>query len=467
MRELLNDAVQRAVRMGAAFADARGGEVHSTSICAQDGRIHDLSVSQSRGFAVRVLVDGAWGFATAASDSAEELRRCVDDAVSMARAAAGSVAEPAKVASAQPVEAVSKLPFKIDPTTVPLSERAQVVASFEERLRKHHDAIVNTVVYYDDSSGTVELVSSNGTYVRWENLWSRISCLATASDGQTRQLAYDGKSLPAGWEVVSELDVDEFAGGVAQRAVDLLKAAEPPAGTMTVVLDPDITGLLTHEAFGHNCEADLVWAGESIVAGKEGQQVAATCITIVDDPTLPGHNGTIEYDDEGVPARKHVLVKDGILLGEYLHSLETAAHFGVEPNGAGRAGGYTKVPVPRMSNTFIEPGDADLDALIAEVDRGLMLCRSRGGYVDTARGHFTFMVETGYEINGGKLGQQIRNCTLSGYTLETLQQVLGVSRHFELQDSGTCGKKGQGVRVSLGGPHLLVKELTVGGSRVE
>jgi TldD protein len=466
MRELLEEMIGRATKGGGEFADVRAGLGNSTSVTAEDGRIHRCTSSSSRGVGLRVLVKGAWGFAQADSHEAEDLRRCVEDALAMARAASGHVEAAIEVAEVEPIEATSRYPVRIDPAEVPLAERVKTVAAFEERARKHHAAIVNTVVSYHDGSGVTELVNSFGTYVRWEAAQCSLYVTATAANELTRQMSLDGIARPAGWEVVADADMDAMAGGAAQRAVELLDALEPPAGTMPVIVDPGMTGLITHEAFGHNCEADLVWAGESIVAGKEGQQVAVPEVTIVDDPTWDWNNGSYEYDDEGVPARKRVLVADGVLT-EYLHNLETAAHFKAAPNGAARAASRRVAPVPRMSNTFIAAGKDSLDDLIGAVDRGVMIIGERGGYVDTARGHFSFSAESGYEIENGKLGRQLRNCTLTGYTLETLQQVLGVSKEFGLINRGSCGKKGQGVRVSVGGPYLYIRELTVGGSRMD
>lgn len=465
MRELLEEIVGRAVKGGASFADIRAGNGRGTAVTAEDGRIHRCSSRTSLGVGLRVLVEGAWGFAQADSHEPEVLRRCLDDALAMAKAASSHVVEPAKVAEVEPIEAVSHYPVRIDPSSVPLSERVNTIAAFEERARKHDASIVNTVVHYHDGSGTTELCNSFGTYVRWEAAQCSLYVTATAANELTRQMALDGVARPAGWEVVADVDMDAMAGGVATRAVELLDAVEPPAGMMPVIVDPGMTGLITHEAFGHNCEADLVWAGESIVAGKEGQMVAVPAVTVIDDPTLGWNNGSFEYDDEGVPARKRVLVQDGVL-NEYLHNLETAAHFGVKPNGAARAASRRVAPVPRMSNTFIAAGKDKLEDLVSDVKRGVMVVGDRGGYVDTARGHFSFSAESGYEIEDGKLGRKLRNCTLTGYTLETLQQVLGVSEEFELINRGSCGKKGQGVRVSVGGPNLYIRELTVGGSRV-
>lgn len=466
MRELLESLVQRGVQAGAQFMDVRAGTWHGASVTTEDGRTRRCSTFANRGAGLRVLVGGAWGFASTDSHDPAALRAALDEALAMARAASPHVAQPARVAEAPPVEAFSVPPVRVPPDSIPLRDRVATVATFEERLRKHHPAIVNTIVNYSDGGGVIELVNTFGTYVRWEASTCSLYVTAVAADETTRQFAFTGYASPCGFELVADLDPEEVAGSTAQRAVDLLSAVEPPAGAMPVIVDPEITGLIVHEAFGHNCEADHVWAGESIVAGREGQQVAAPCVTIVDDPTWDWHNGSFEYDDEGVPGRRHVLVQDGVL-SEYLYDLEMAAHFGVAPNGAARAGSYLDRPMPRMSNTFVQPGDADLDDLIASVDKGVLICGDRGGYVDTTRGHFTFFAETGFEIINGRRGRQLRNCTLSGYTLETLRGVLGLSRDFGVADRGTCGKHGQGVRVSLGGPHMLVREITIGGSRVE
>ncbi len=464
IEEMLHELVQEALRAGAEFCDARAGAGEGTRIMVQDGRVHESSTSSAQALSIRVLLRGGWGIASTERLEPDAARETLRAAISLAKAASEVVCEPGKVAEVEPLQRDVIVKCQVPPSSVPLAERVKKAAELEERARKHHKSIVNTVLHYRDATAHGVLVNSFGTVVRWNRARCLVGLQVTAASEETRQTASNGLSLPGGWEVVRDMDPDEFSGRPAQRAVELLEAAPAPSGPMTVIMDPEITGLFIHEAFGHNCEADLVWSGTSIVAGKRGQKVAAECVTVIDDPTLPGHNGSYEVDDEGVPAQRHVLVQDGVLVG-WLHSLETAALLGERPNGAGRAESVTATPIPRMSNTFVAAGDAALDDLIAEVESGVYLIGARHGYVDPTRGHFNFFVETGYEIENGKLGRQIRNCALTGYTLETLLGVLGVSREFKLDDRGMCGKAGQGVPVSTGGPHVLVREMTVGGLR--
>jgi TldD protein len=286
----------------------------------------------------------------------------------------------------------------------------------------------------------------------------------TAADGSERQHSGRGRAGRRGFELVQELDAEEFAGQTADRAVALLSAEPAPSGKFDVVIDPLICGLLVHEAFGHNSEADAVWTGNSILEGKLGQKVASELVTITDDPTLPDLNGSFEYDHEGVPGRRHVIVENGVLTG-YLHSLETAARLGMEPNGCARAQGHQDVPIVRMSNTAIEPGDWSLAEMIAETKRGLFLSGGAWGYVYTAAGQFTCNVEQAFLIENGELTTHYRNVCISGLTLETLSNVWAVGNDLKFELGGTCGKDGQAAAVDSGGPHVAIRDVVVGGQQ--
>jgi len=465
MRELIENTLKRAKRKGAQFADLRIVEGSQTAVKVEDGRADKISHSTVNGAGLRVLVNGAWGFAPTNEISSEALQQCADDAISMAGAASSSVTERGVVAEVEPVEAKVSTSYQMNPADVPLADRVTTAFEFEKVAREQDPArIVNTVASYADSAAQMYMGNTFGSYIEYESVRSRIGVAVTTQEDNIRQQAADYKANSAGYELIKETDPDEFAGCVARQALKLLSAAPPPAGKFEVIVDPKICGLLVHEAFGHNCEADAVWAGNSIVAGKVGEQVAAPIITIVDDPTLAGANGSYQYDHEGIPAQRHVLVENGVLQG-FLHNLETAARFGVKPNGSGRAGGYQFAPLVRMSNTFIEPGTASLEEMIADVDHGLYLKGGRWGYVFTARGQFTCNVEEAYAIENGQLGQHYRNVNISGMTLETLQAVTAVGNQMALRTGGTCGKSGQGVPVDTGGPHLRIAELVVGGQQ--
>ncbi len=465
MRELIEKTLELAQNKGAEFADLRVAVGEGTSIEVQDGQADKISAVTAHGAGLRVLVDGAWGFAPTNNITFDELTECVEEAVGMARAASGDITAPGVVADVEPVEAQVKTKYQIDPRGVPLAERVAAIFELEQQARaRDPERVVNTRAGYADSAGQMYLGNTFGTYIERETVRCRVGLAVTAQEGDVRQWAAEYKANACGYELMRDIDADQFADQIAQQALDLLTAAPPPAGKFEVIIDPQICGLLVHEAFGHNCEADAVWSGNSILEGKIGKPVAAELVNIVDDPTLPDTNGSYEYDHEGVAAQKHVLVEDGILQG-YLHNLETAARFGVEPNGAARAMSHMHSPLVRMSNTFIEPGPASRDEMIADINHGLYLKGGYWGYVFTARGQFTCNVQQAWAIENGQLGQQYRNVSISGMTLETLQNVTAVGNDLQFRAGGTCGKGGQGVPVDTGGPHLRIREVVVGGQQ--
>lgn len=461
MRDLLSEVIQFAGASGAAFADIRVQDGTGTSVLVQDGRADKIATGSYRGAGVRVLVDGAWGFAPTNDPSKEELLRCVDDAVRMARAAAPAVTDPGMVAEVAPVVDKVSSPAKRDPRGVSLEDR--VKAAYElERVAASRKEIVNSIVRYTDSAGTGIITNSFGTYIETEGIRCQIGLRVTASDGEERQNTGKGRAGRQGYELIENLDYEDFGGKTADRAVALLKAQRAPGGKFDVVIDPLICGLLVHEAFGHNSEADAIWTGNSILEGKLGQKVAADSVTITDDPTLPGLNGSFEYDHEGVPAQRHLIVNKGILVG-YLHSLETAARLGMQPNGAARAQGHQDVPIVRMSNTAIEPGDCSFADMLSGVSDGLYLSGGAWGYVFTAAGQFTCNVEQAFRIEKGELTTHYRNVCISGLTLETLGNVIAIGNDKRFELGGTCGKDGQAAPVDSGGPHIAIRDVVVGG----
>ncbi len=465
MREMIEEVLDAALARGATFADIRVSEGEGTSVSVEDGRADKILSSRVSGAGLRVLVDGAWGFAPTNVVTKQELARCLDDAMAMARAAGGHVTDPGMVAEVEPVEATVKAEPRVPPSEVPLEDR--VAAIFEmERVARERDPkrIANTIASYRDSISHQVIANSFGTYLEQEAVRCGLRVTVTAQEGEVRQFATKSQARPSGYELMADAEPEQFAGATADKALALLDAEPAPAGVFDVIIDPRVCGLLVHEAFGHNAEADAVWAGESILAGEEGQPVASELVTIVDDPTLKDLNGSFTYDHEGVPAVRHEIVKDGVLMG-YLHSLETAARMGATPNGAARAMNHQYEPIVRMSNTFIEAGDSTLAEMMAGIEHGLLLEGGYWGYVFTARGQFTCNVEHAYAIENGKIGQHYRNASISGLTLETLGRVDAVGSEVTFDLGGMCGKGGQSMHVDAGGPHLRIREVVVGGQQ--
>jgi TldD protein len=289
-----------------------------------------------------------------------------------------------------------------------------------------------------------------------------VSAGMTAQDGDVRQRGYEHKGRLCGAELLDEVTAESLSLKAADRAVDLLSARRAPAGKFPVIFHPSIAGLFVHEALGHNAEADLVLAGESILEGKLGQKIASDVVNVVDDGTVPDSWGSYAYDSEGVPAQRREIITNGALVG-YMHSLQTAAKLGVPPNGSARAEDHHHRPVVRMSNTFIVPGELTLDEMMKGMDAGILLAGGHWGYVMCEKGQYTCHAGEGWMIRHGEKAEHIRDVSIAAMTLDTLMNIEAVSKDFEMEMPGNCGKSGQSMPVNGGGPYVRVKEVVVGG----
>ena len=353
--------------------------------------------------------------------------------------------------------------FEKDPRKVPIEKKMEILSAFErEAINYGKEHIVNTQLSYGDW-GTREIVCNTlGTLTESEYVRTMIGAGITAREGEVRQRGFEHKGRLGGFEWIERLTPDDISVKAARMAVSLLRAKRAPAGEFPVVFHPSITGLLVHEALGHNAEADHVRSGESILEGKLGTKVASECVSIVDDATVEGSWGSYRYDSEGTPGQRRTIIENGVLAG-LMHSLETAAKMGVQPNGSARADGYHSRPIVRMSNTFIVPGEKSFEEIIRDIDYGVFLKGGQWGYVFCERGQYTCHAGEGWMIRNGELAEHLRDVSISGITLETLMNVEAISRDFEMDMAGMCGKSGQGMYINAGGPYVLVKKLVVGG----
>lgn len=463
LREVVERTLDRCAGYKPDFMDVRVYRRLGTAVMVQDGRADRAFTHEVHGAAIRALVGGAWGFVALNKVTEGGLLKAAEEAVKMARVALRHLRERGAVAEVKPVEARVKAKVKVDPRDVPEDEKIRDVAELEAAARKNDPRIVNTVVSYSDMVSKETVGNTLGIYVEEESVRTLVHILVVAKEGDNRQRASEVRGGLEGYELVKGTAPEMFSVKAAERAVSLLGAEPAPAGRFTAVLNPAVVGLLSHEAFGHNCEADLVVSGESILAGMMGRRVASDAVTIVDDATVEGAYGSYVYDSEGVAGRRRVLVENGVLKS-YLHSLETAAKLEAEPNGSARAYTHQVRPSVRMSNTYIKPGDRSFEELLEGVKEGVYLKGGYWGYVYVERGQFACNVEEGYVIRRGELGEHIRNVSFGGLTLETLKTVDAVGKDFELKLPGMCGKVGP-IYVNGGGPHIRVREVVIGGQR--
>ena len=237
-----------------------------------------------------------------------------------------------------------------------------------------------------------------------------------------------------------------------------------PAGEMTVVVGKGFGGVLFHEMTGHGLEADAVQKGASVYANRMGDRVAEPLLNAYDDGTMPHEWGTGAIDDEGTASHKTAVIVEGRLTS-YLYDRLRARRDDVESTGNGRRASFRDLPIPRMTNTYIEPGDADPEAIISEVERGFYAVSFGGGQVEPATGDFVFGVSEGYLIEGGKVTRPCRGATLIGNCLQALARIDAVGSDFEMK-TGFCGKSGQTAPVGTGQGHVRIRGLTVGGTAV-
>ncbi|HUP27525.1 MAG TPA: TldD/PmbA family protein, partial [Chloroflexia bacterium] len=413
--------------LGATYADIRVVRTEREGIQIKNGTVEALSLGEEQGFGVRVLADGAWGFASSSILDNDTLDRVVAEAVRIARASARVRTAPAELGA--PMRHVDRYrtPIEIDPFSVSIEEKLGLLSLANENLRKNKGVNIATTGM-DAIRNNKLFASTEGSYIEQELYNIGCSMEATAvREGEVQTRSYPsslgGQWASEGYELVKRWDLPGNAERIAEEAVALLDAPQCPPGVKTIVLDSSQVALQIHESCGHPIELDRVMGMEASFAGTsfmtldklDNLQYGSEIVNIVADATIPNGLGSFKYDDEGVPAQRFDVIKDGIFRN-YLMDLETAAMLGKNSNGTARSDGWNRIPMIRMTNISIVPGTGTLDDLISEVDDGLYLCTNRSWSIDDKRLNFQFGTEMAYEIKGGKLGQMYRNATYTGNT---------------------------------------------------
>ena len=460
MEGLLEGVLDRAGAGGASFADLRVLWVEMTSLELKDGELKQAVEGAEAGFGLRVLVDGHWGFASANDLSAAAGGTALRRALAMSRATRARGGEPVRLAAVRPGTGEVVWKPREDPRDMAIEEKLGMLREVEAAARAApHIATVTSS--YGEARRRVSYTSSEGADLTWGLTRIRAGADLVARDGARSTSFHTRVGGVGGLERLRDPTPAEDAAVAAATVERLLSAEASPAGRMTAVIDPELTGTLVHEAFGHACEADLVLAGESMLAGRLGEGLGSPLVGIFDDPTIEGAFGSFPFDDEGVPVGRKVLMERGVLR-TYINSRETAGRLGMEPNGGARAQDHASRPIVRMSNTCLAAGDHTFEELVEGIERGIYVKGSRGGQVDTAKGTFQFGAAEAFAIERGEVGRPLRDVALMGSILDTIRNVDAVGSDFRLASPGHCGK-GQVVPVCDGGPHIRVLDAVVGG----
>lgn len=434
------------------YIDIRSGISDNTSILMKDGNVDEINTGMSLGARIRVLNNGAWGFAYTTDLS--KLNDITKTAIKLSSSLKGDV----KLSESEVIKDKTAVDVKIPFKDVSIDEKKEMMKEASDAATI--DKVNSTTAGYSDSEINELFMNSEGSQIQVKTSRIRMALNASATDGEIIQFGHGSLGGVKGFEAVAERDLEEFGRSIGEKAVRLLDAKPAPSGQFTVVADPELTGVLIHEALGHATEGDLILQNDSILKGRIGEQIASDIVNIFDDASRKDGFGYYPYDVEGVKTKPNQLVKDGKLIS-LLNSRETSSQLGMKSSGNARSI-ISEKPIVRMSNTYLQPGDNTFEELIEDIPDGIYLKGSRGGQVDTGKGIFQFNAAEGYLIENGELKTPLRDVSLSGNILETLKNIDAIGNDFKLS-VGFCGKGGQTAPVGDGGPHTRILNALVGG----
>jgi len=452
MKDFTSHALNVATAKGARYADIRIIDHRQQVVSVKNGNVDGIGDQYSQGFGIRVLVGNSWGFASSAYVAKAEIERVATLAVQIAMASA-MVPGPA-VDLGSPVRSTGQYttPIEVDPFSISLEQKLDLLFRADEILRRNSGvrvseanaiAIRNHKFFSNTEGAFIQqiLYESGGAVAA-----TAVSDIEVQTRSHPNSFRYQGTG---GWEYVSNADLVGNAERVSAEAVALLSADVCPSKDTTLVLDSSQLALQIHESCGHPTELDRVFGTEAAFAGRSfltlekrnNFRYGSDIVNMTADSVRPTGLGTFGWDDEGVPASSTPLVREGEFVG-YLMSRETASKLALESNGCMRADGWNRLPLIRMTNVSLEPGTWELDDIIADTEDGIFMETNRSWSIDDMRLNFQFGTEIGYEIERGKRGRLLKNCTYTGITPDFWKScdAIGNSRHWRLWGTPNCGK---------------------------
>ena len=453
MQDIAALAVESATSEGADYADARLVTEETESLTVKNQEMEGIDRSRSQGVGIRVLVGGYWGFAATGRTTPEEIARTAQLAVAVARAASRLPGEPVRLAETEPLRATWSSPLQQDPFAVPLEEKVALLMEASRRMQEIKGVTFGEAGIDLYRRDTV-FASSEGASIDQTLVHTGAGIEATAiGDGEMQRRSFPnsfrGHIAAAGWEHIPPLGLVEEAERIGTEAVELLGAKDCPSDVTTLILDSGQLALQIHESIGHPIELDRVlkmeeaFAGTSFLEPKDrgNLRYASDKVSITADATLSGGLGSFGFDDEGIPAQRTPVIVNGIF-EDFISSRETAARIGAASNATMRADGWQNLPLIRMTNISIEPGDGTLDEIVSDTQDGVLMLTNQSWSIDDKRVNFQFGCEMAWRIKDGKRTELYRNPNYTGITTEFWRSCDAVAGREEWVLWGTpnCGK---------------------------
>lgn len=458
--ETARRVIQAALSRGGDYAEIFAENRQGYNLRLEEGKIEENTTGSESGAGIRVIIGESVAYAYT-NDLSE------DSLLETARVAASAVrgGERAEIDLEKKWNILSILgehPIEIDLEDFPREDKIALLHKADEAARASGSEVVQVVAVLGDSRQQIFIANSLDEIVRDTRIRVRMVVQVVAARNGEIQTGYEAPGVLGGYEMFKRFPAERLGHDAAAMAITMLDARPAPSGPMSVVIGNGTGGVLFHEACGHSLEADAIYKHASVFEGKIGQKVANSIVNAYDDATLKNRWGSFNYDDEGVRARRTPLIEDGILLN-FINDLKRSRRDRVAPTGNGRRQSYRHVAIPRMTNTFINIGDAKPEEIIADTPLGIFAKKLGGGEVNPVTGDFIFSIAEGYMIRQGKMAEPVKGATLVGNGPRVLTDIDAIADDLDF-DTGMCGKDGQGVPVCTGQPTLRVREMVVGGT---
>lgn len=454
---IASEVLAKCLVTGGDFAEIYEDDSINNSISLIDGKVENAIGGRSYGIGIRIFKGLKSVYAYTNNNSRDSLL----ETAYRAALALGDVKDEAGSIILNEKKITTIHPIIYYPKDVMYDKKIAVLKSAYGGAKNYNDEISQVVASYVDKEQNILIANTEGLYVHDTRIRTRLGVSAVASKGNENQTGFEGPGRHMGIEMFDTIDPEATGIEAARVAHTMLHAKNCPAGNMTVAIDNGFGGVIFHEACGHALEATAVAKGNSVFAGKLGQQIASTKVTAIDDGTIANAWGSLNIDDEGNKTQKNILIENGILKGYMIDKLN-ARRMNMQPTGSSRRQSYSYQPTSRMTNTYIAAGTDKPEDIIKSIDDGLYAKKLGGGSVNPVTGEFNFSVQEGYLVKNGVIQEPVRGASLIGKGSDVLMDIDMVGDNLELAQ-GMCGSSSGSIPTNVGQPMIRVKKITVGG----